>query len=127
MLAHSEKIFSVYEKPEIAEPSERVELVPEGFAFWAFLFGALWLIAKRMWLVLAGYVALSVLLQLAVEAFGARPATHLLVELALQFALGVFAHDLEGWRLCRQGYRFTGVLTGHSAIAAEQRYYEHAV
>ena len=47
------KIFTAYTKPDAPDPSDRVELVREGFAFWAFVWTVLWLVYHRLWLAAA--------------------------------------------------------------------------
>ncbi len=120
------KIYTVYEKPEAAEPTARVELVREGFAVWAFVFGALWLLSRRLWLPAVGYVALSIAVAAASEAAGLSDLSTGFLQFLLQLLLGYHAHDLVRWKLARQGYRFAGVLSGDSEMHVQQRYYEFA-
>jgi hypothetical protein len=74
-------------------------LVREGFSWGAFLFGPLWLLARRLWLPallwLVGVLALAALLPAAVSA-AALPAA--------QFLLGCHTRDLRRWALARRGY-----------------------
>ncbi len=55
-------VYTVHEPPlkagEASADPERFVFVRDGFAFWAFLLMPLWLIAKRLWLALLGYVLL---------------------------------------------------------------------
>src|SRR4051812_20325844 len=54
-------IFTVHQprprKYETAPDPERFAFVRDGFSFWAFLFGPLWMLRHRMWLTLVCYVA----------------------------------------------------------------------
>jgi hypothetical protein len=126
MFGKSEKIFNVYEKPESAEPTERVVLLREGFSFWAFSLNALWLLANRMWLVFAGYLALSVIVTLLAQTLHLSEISTLLLQLWLQMMLGYHARDLEAYNLRRKGYRLAGVLAAESEMMAQRRYYEFA-
>ena len=49
--------YTVHEPPlragAAAPEPERYVFVRDGFSFWAFLFGPLWMLRHRMWLVLA--------------------------------------------------------------------------
>src|SRR5690606_15982316 len=53
-------IYTVHEprprRNEDAAPPERYTFVRDGFYFWAFLFGPLWMLWHRLWLVLFLYV-----------------------------------------------------------------------
>ena len=57
-------VYTVHQPPlkkdEAAPDPERFAFVRDGFSFWAFLFGPLWMLRHRMWLVLLGYVAVAV-------------------------------------------------------------------
>jgi hypothetical protein len=123
----SGKIFTIHEKPETHEPTERVVLVREGFSYAALAFHVLWLAANRLWLAGFIYAAASVTLMVIGHAIGLPPITTVMLQLLLQALLAANAYDITRWQLKRQGYRFTGVLVADSAIAAEQRYYAHAV
>ena len=122
----NEKIYAVYEKPEASDPAERVMLVREGFAFWAFALHAFWLLSKRMWLPLLAYCALAIGWRLLAQALDISMLSAALVQVWLQLMLGYHAHDLQGWLLKRQGYRFAGLLVAESEMAAARRYYEYA-
>lgn len=121
-----EKIFNVYEKPEASDPADRVALVREGFSFWAFVWGGLWLIAQRMWLVLAGYVVAAIAAGAICEMLHTSEAITLLLQLWLQVMLAYHVYDLEGWTLRRRGYRRAGVLVAESEMHAMRRYHEFA-
>ena len=59
-------IYTVYEPPlrahESAPDPERFVFVRDGFSFWAFLLAPLWMLRHRMWLVLLGYVVVTIAL-----------------------------------------------------------------
>lgn len=121
-----EKIFTVYEKPEAADPAERVLLLRDGFSLGALIFALLWLVYKRFWGIALLYLAaLSVLLMMA-DMLRLSEMTTLVLQCWLQVMLAFHAYDLQGWWLRRKGYRFAGVLAAESAMHAERRYYEFA-
>ncbi len=126
MFGKSEKIFNAYEKPEAAEPTERVELLREGFSFFAFALNFFWLIFHRMWWVLLGYVALMLALGVAVQVLKLPETTMILLQTFINLLLGFHAYDLQGWVLKRKGYRLAGVLVAESELSAQRRYYEFA-
>lgn len=121
-----EKIFTVYEKPESAEPTDRVVLLREGFAWGAFIFGVLWLALHRRWLLLAGYILADGALMLLAAALHLSQPVSMLLQIWLQLMLAYHANDAYGWWLLRRGYRFAGVLAAESEMYAARRYYEFA-
>ena len=60
-------VYTVHVPPARAQASppdpERFVFVRDGFSFWAFLLGPLWMLWHRLWLVLIGYLVLVILLQ----------------------------------------------------------------
>jgi hypothetical protein len=126
MFNKAEKIFNVYEKPEAAEPTERVELVREGFSFFAFALNVFWLIFNRMWWVLLGYIIVGVALALGAQMLHLSEVSVMLLQLWINLLLGFHAYDLQGWVMKRRGYRMAGVLVAESEMVAQRRYYEYA-
>ena len=68
-------IYTVHEPPQRAGESapdpERFIFVRDGFSFWAFLLAPLWMIRHRLWLMLLGYVLVTVALQFVLGLLGA--------------------------------------------------------
>ena len=61
-------VYTVHEPPpKRTRPRdpERFVFVRDGFSFWAFLLAPLWLLWHRLWLVLLGYIGVSVEVQIA--------------------------------------------------------------
>jgi hypothetical protein len=126
MFGTKERIYTVYEKPEAAEPTERVELVREGFSFLAFFLNFFWLLYHRMWWVLVGYMVVLVGMAMVVHGLHLSETTLMILQTGLNLLLGFHAYDLQGWALKRKGYRLGGVLVGESEMAVQRRYYEYA-
>jgi hypothetical protein len=126
MFGSSGKTFVVYEKPEAAEPTERVVLLRDGFSWGAFVFNALWLLVNRQWLVLALYVAAVMMLATLAQLLQLSEPSAMLMQLWLQVMLGFHAYDLQGWLLTRRGYRAAGILVAESAMHAQRRYDQFA-
>lgn len=118
------KIFTVHENVAIAEPSERVMLVREGFSLWAFAFTVFWLVMHRLWLEALGFMLLLGMAAYVVQSYGFGEEGQGLVQLFLTVMLGFAAHDLERAALARRGYRMTGVVAAESELAAERRFYD---
>jgi hypothetical protein len=126
MFGPTQKIFTVYEKPEAAEPADRMLLLRDGFSYWAFVFGIFWLLMHRMWRVAALFFAAQVAIAFAGEVLGFSPTSLGLLQLWLQVMLGFHAFELQGATLARRGYRLGGVLVAESEMHAERRYHEFA-
>ena len=70
------KVFTVHEPPprrnESSVDPDRFVFVRDGFYFWAFLFGPLWMLRHRLWLALLIYVVVIAALQVGLFALGPR-------------------------------------------------------
>jgi hypothetical protein len=98
--------------------------VKEGFSWPAFFFAPLWLIFRRLWLVLAGY-AIAVLVVGGIgDVLGDGFTGPALVLLHFLFALE--ANELRRWTLARGGYRLATVVEGRGVEEAEIRYFASA-
>src|SRR5205814_3636753 len=66
-------VYTVHEPPlkryDAAGDPDRFVFVRDGFSFWAFLLGPLWMIRHRMWLVLIGDVVLRGGMQFLLQRF----------------------------------------------------------
>lgn len=117
-----EKIFTVYEKPEAAEPTDRVLLLRDGFSFWALTLTVVWLTANRMWWGLMLYVAAAITLSAVCDLLHVSELSSLFAQLWLQAMLAYHAYDVQGWALRRRGYKMAGILCAESEMHAQRRY-----
>ncbi len=101
-------------------PDRPPVLVKEAFAWGAFLFGPLWLLAQRAWI--AGIISLAVF----ALPFAAAPPLRDVLIFALMLLLGLTGRDLVRWSLRRRGYAFAHVVAGRSADDAYLRLLDHA-
>lgn len=109
---------------DVRRMADRMLFVRDGFHFWAFLLGPLWLAWHRLWLALLGYVAVMVgiaalLLQLNAGA-GARFAVMLLIALLMGFE----AASLRRWTVSRRKWRQLDVVVADDAETAERRFFD---
>jgi Protein of unknown function (DUF2628) len=108
--------------PADARPDPlRLVFVKEGFCWPALFIPLLWLIFRRMWLILALYVAVSVGLRAATYAVGGAIPMVLFVLLSLLFAIegnGLRRFTFEG-----AGYRLIDVAEGRRLEEAEIRFF----
>jgi hypothetical protein len=101
-----------------------VVFVKEGFSWPALFVAGPWLIFRRMWLVLAGYIVLALGLSIITAPLGRAFPGDVLVLIHLLFALE--ANELRRWTLTHHGYRLIGVVQGRGIEEAEIRYFAAA-
>ncbi|RYJ00386.1 MAG: DUF2628 domain-containing protein [Acetobacteraceae bacterium] len=117
------RVWTVHTPPEASRlrRARRIEgrlpaLVPEGFAWLAFLFGLPWLLWHRLWLEAVIYVGLLAILAALL------PVKLLPVAaLAVQWLLGAEAQDLRRAALARRGFRQAHVVAEQDADRALAR------
>jgi hypothetical protein len=118
--------FTVHAPPrrngENADP-ERFVFVRDGFYFWAFALAPLWLLLRRLWLALAGYVVLYLLIGVASYFAGVPHVAGYVVSALITLLVGFEASTLWRWTLTRRGWTLLGFATGDDVEAAEQRFY----
>lgn len=120
-------VFTVHAPPADADERsaapDRFVFVRDGFYVWAFVFGPLWLLTRRLWLALLGYVALSVAANVALSALGVASGPRLVVLLLIAALLGLEAGSLWRWTLRRRGWRQLDVVIGDDLPGAERRFF----
>ena len=125
------QIYTVHEPLRPPQPLERWTLderaqalvfVKEGFSLPAFVFGPFWLVAKRLWLPLALYIAAAVIVLGVLSSVpgGGSILGSLLVLAALAF--GLEANGLLRWGLERRGIPMIGAVAGKTFEDCEQRF-----
>lgn len=117
-------IYTIHTNAEAKDPSQRIELVREGFSIWAFVFHAAWLFYNRLWIPFFIYLMLVVCIVEGGERMDWSEATIAILQVGLQVLLAVSAHDIQRWALGRRGYVLTGVSIGESELRASQRAYD---
>ncbi len=95
--------------------------VKDGFSWPAFFFGPLWLVFRRMWLVLAGWLVVAILL--AGLRFALPGGTADTVGLLAMLLFAFEANDLRRWTLDRAGWRTLAVSEGRRRAEAERRFF----
>jgi hypothetical protein len=118
--------FTVHEslprKNEEAASPDRFAFVRDGFYFWAFLLGPLWMFWHGLWLVLVLYLAATVALQVALWALGVSAAVKFAVGVLVALLVGFEAGSLRRWTLRRWIDR--GIVVGPTREAAEHRFFD---
>ena len=120
-------VFTVHEPPlRPADPvpnPERALFVRDGFSFPAFLFGPLWMLWHRMWLVLAAYLILAGGLLAVLLAVGASPPTILATSFLVALLVGLEASTLRRVTLRRRRWKEVGLVGGNDREVAERRFF----
>ncbi len=118
--------YTVHQPPEkngrAADP-QRFVFVRDGFHFWAFLLTLPWLIYRRLWLVLLGYVLLSVALSVLFFVLRTPGIAQAAIGLLVGLLFGLEAGSLRRWTYRRRKWRNIGVVVGSDAEDAERRFF----
>lgn len=109
------------------EEIEQARLLPESFAWPAFVFGPLWLLGKRLWLASLILGLIWGGLFYAQNRFGLGGGALLLAHWALGIFLGLEGQNLIVRKLARQGWRLADVVEARDLPEAERRYFERAL
>lgn len=120
-------VFTVHQ-PKLKTPDESPEptqftFVRDGFYVWGFLLSVFWMLRHRMWLVALLFVALSVLINIALRLLGAPPALHTATNIAMCFLVGLEGGTLRRWTLARRGWTNVGVVIADNQDDAERRFF----
>lgn len=124
MFTRKGDIYTVHENSALKEPSDRIVLVREGFAFWAFALHLLWLLYHRCWRMSAVLAVLLIAIVKLGEVAGLSPLAVMVLQFGLQFWLGGVANDCRRAALRRSGYEEIAVVCAESELLAERRYFD---
>jgi hypothetical protein len=121
-------VYTVHEPPlkryESSADPDRFVFVRDGFSFWAFLLGPLWMLRHRMWLAFIGYVAVLGALEIAFRLLGASGGVRLAVGTLLALLVGFEAGTLRRFTLARRRFANVGVVVGDDLELAERRFFD---
>ncbi|MBZ0148382.1 MAG: DUF2628 domain-containing protein [Pseudorhodoplanes sp.] len=121
-------VYTVHEPPlrdsgASADP-ERFAFVRDGFYFWAFIFGPLWLLWRCLWFALFLYVVAWIVVEGALWYFKAGFGVQTAVNMAFALLLGMEASSLWRWTLNGRGWKNLGVVVGDDLESAERRFFQ---
>lgn len=123
-------IYTVHHRQEatgsLTGLADDAVLVKQGFSWPAFLVPLFWLVWKRMWIVLALYLAVEMGLAAVTYTELASQGAVAAASLAVNLILGFQGNDLYRWTLERRRYREQAVVAGRDLAAAEHRYFSVA-
>src|SRR5262245_41138333 len=119
-------IYTVHVPPAPASPADpdRFVFVRDGFSFWAFLLGPVWMLWHRLWRVLVGYVVVVILLQVGLHLIAASTAVTFAAGVLLALLVGFEAATLRRFTLARRRWRDAGIVVGDDAETAERRFFD---
>jgi hypothetical protein len=122
------RIYTVHHRQEASGSltglGDDAVLVKEGFSWPAFFIPPIWLIYKRMWIVLVFYVAVTIALTVLAQVALLPDSAVFVGNLAVNLILGLQGNDLYRWTLARRRYREQAVVVGRNLVTAEQRYFQ---
>lgn len=118
--------YTVHQPPakngRAADP-QRFVFVRDGFHFWAFLLTLPWLIYRRQWLVLLGYILLTAAFSVALYFLRASAMVEAAVGLLTGVLFGLEAATIRRWTYRRRGWSNIGVVVGGDQEDAERRFF----
>lgn len=118
-------LFTVLEPPD--RKPDRVAFVPDQFAPWAVVFGFLWAVSHKMWVVAAVLFSLSVGLSAAMHYEFLDPGIGSLIQMGIALLFGFEARRLQVVSLERAGFRRAGLIEASDLEAAELTYFAERV
>lgn len=121
------KVFTVYIKPEAADPIETATFVEDGFSIIAFMFNVFWAIYHRSWLAAAGILLANFLLSyLQLHHFISQEGA-LVLNIGILTVIGFEASEWYQTALKRRGYILLDIVTGKNLEQAQQRFFDYYV
>lgn len=123
------RAYTVHERPDPPaardDRAEELVFVKDGFSLFAALLPPVWLIANRLWLVLAGYLAAVFSLIIVFGVLGIPDFWLSYATLALNLIVGFEADSLIRWTLDRRAWRQIANVTGATDEECERRFFEN--
>jgi hypothetical protein len=121
-------VYTVHEPPppryESNSDPERYVFVRDGFSFWAFLLGPLWMLWHRMWWVLLGYILVVAGLEGLVYLLDLSEPVSVVIGGFLALLIGFEAATLRRFTLARRRWRNVGIIVGDDLEIAERRFFD---
>jgi hypothetical protein len=120
-------VYTVHEPPvrtpgALADPA-RFVFVRDGFYWWAFLLTPLWMLWRRLWLVLVLYLVVSIGIETAMRIYGATGGMISAAAALIALLVGLEASSLVRFTLKRRRWKNVGVVYGSDLEDAEHRFF----
>jgi hypothetical protein len=119
-------VYMVFEPPrgDPTERAERMAFVRDGFSWPAFLFGPLWMLWHRLWLVLVFYLVVVAGVAAGLRVAGVGTGGRALIAFLIALLIGLEAGSLRRWTLLRRRWHERGSVVGDDLAAAERRFFD---
>ena len=121
-------VFAVLEPPRrnrsAGEHADRYVFWRERFSLGAFMFGPLWMIWRRLWVVLIIYLVVASFTAIGLQLVGIGWPALAAVYLFIQLLIGLEATNLRRWTRIRHGWRDCGVVIADDLEMAERRFFD---
>jgi hypothetical protein len=119
--------YTVFE-PALADSDPAIHaakfaFVRDGFSWGAFIFGLIWMLWHRLWLVSVLFVLFAGALTAAVVLARFPTPAIVAVWVLLKLLLGLEASTLRRWTLQRRHWRDMGTIVGDTREEAERRFF----
>jgi hypothetical protein len=119
-------VYTVHEPPlkfGNAPDAARVAFVRDGFHFWAFLLGPVWMIWHGLWLVTLGYAIFIAAVSVALFVLKIHGGAYFAIAFLIALLVGFEASTLRRWTLRRNGWREAAAVVGDDQESAERRFF----
>ena len=104
--------------------TDRFTFVRDGFHFWAFVLGFVWLAWHRLWLALVGWIVTIAIIDGGLTLLGAGGIAMFLANVMLSLLLGFEAATLQRWTLSWRNWRQLDIVVADDEEAAERRFFD---
>jgi hypothetical protein len=104
--------------------TDRFVFVRDGFHFWAFILGGVWLAWHRLWLALIGWIVMIAAIDFGMTALGAGRMTVFWANVLIALLLGFEAASLQRWTLSRRNWRQLDIVVSDDEESAERRFFD---
>jgi hypothetical protein len=121
------KIYTVHvpvtRDGDVLTDPDRFRFVRDGFYFWAFLLGPIWMLWHGLWLVLLMYLVGTTALMAGLMALGVSGVVQFAVGFLIAVLIGCEAGSLRRWSL-RRRWTQAGLVAARDLEEAERRFFE---
>jgi hypothetical protein len=119
-------VYTVHAPSDVTlrDEADKFVFVRDGFHFWAVVLGPLWLLWKRLWLVLLGYIVVTAAIAVALRLLGATAGVRVIVFVLIALLMGLEAASLRRWSYSRGKWRQIDFVVADDEEAAERRFFD---